>query len=66
MKEDPLIEEVREARHEISKECGHDIWKLYGRYDTLQKELRKSGRYIFLDTSGPEKHSRRVATGTSL
>jgi hypothetical protein len=55
MKEDPLIEEVREARQEISQECGHDIWKLYERYDVLQKDFKTSGRYRFLAISSREK-----------
>ena len=48
MDEDALIAKVREARHEISEECGHDIWILYERYQALQRELQDSGRHSIL------------------
>jgi len=48
MKQDPLVEEVREARKEISRECGHDIWKLYARYEAVQKEMKAKGERQFI------------------
>ena len=49
MTTDPLIQDVRSARHEISEECDHDIWKLYERYDTLQREMKAKGTHRFVD-----------------
>jgi len=48
MKPDPLVDEVREARHEISRECGHDIWKLYARYEAMQKQMKTEGEGRFV------------------
>ena len=53
MDQDALIAEVRAARHEISAECDHDLWKLYERYQALQQRLRASGRHD-LQSSPPE------------
>ncbi len=49
---DPGIEEVRQARHEISKECGHDLHKVASYYRTVEQELRQSGRFRFEDPPG--------------
>ncbi len=49
MTADPLIQEVREARHDISEECGHDIWKLYARYDVMQRQMKAEGKHKFVD-----------------
>jgi len=53
MSSDPLIQEVRAARHRISEECGHDIWKLYARYDALQQEMKAEGKHRFVDARLP-------------
>jgi len=50
MSTDPLIQEVRKARHEISEECSHDLWKLYARYEALQREMKARGRHTFVDS----------------
>jgi hypothetical protein len=44
---DPGIEEVRQARHEISRECGHDLHKVAAYYRDVERELRRSGRFQF-------------------
>lgn len=44
---DPGIEEVRQARHEISRECGHDLHKVASYYRKVEEELRRSGRFKF-------------------
>jgi len=41
MKDDPIIAEIRRVRHRISKECGHDPYKLVERYMKIQ-EARES------------------------
>ena len=38
MKDNPVIKRVREARHSISKECGHDTKRLVERYMRMQKK----------------------------
>ena len=44
---DPAIEEVRQARHEISRECGHDLHKVAAYYRAVEEELRQSGKFQF-------------------
>lgn len=48
MKPDPLIQDVREARREISHECGHDLWRLYARYEEMQRQLKAEGKCRFV------------------
>ena len=38
MKNDPAIQRVREARHAVSAECGHDPEKLVAYYLKRQQE----------------------------
>jgi hypothetical protein len=38
MKEDEAIEQIREVRHQISEECGHDPRKMVEYYKELQKQ----------------------------
>lgn len=37
---DPVIDEVREARRRISAQCGHDPKKLVDHYIALQKQYK--------------------------
>lgn len=37
---DPVIEEIREVRHQISARFGHDPERLYEHYLRLQEEYR--------------------------
>jgi hypothetical protein len=39
MWEDPIVEEVRQARLEIEQECGNDFRKIYERALEIQKQL---------------------------
>jgi len=48
MKPDPIIKEVRKARHRISSEFGHDTTRLAEHYKQLDEELRKTGEYKFV------------------
>lgn len=41
---DPTIQRIRQVRHEISEECGHDPQKLVEYYRRYQEKL--SGRLI--------------------
>jgi hypothetical protein len=38
MQPDPIIDEIREVRHRISEECGHDPRRLVEFYMKLEKE----------------------------
>ncbi len=38
MKADPIIDEIRKVRDEISRECGYEPRKLVSYYKRLQKE----------------------------
>ena len=49
MKDDPIITEVREARHRISEAHGHDLDRLTKHYQEYERELAKSGKYKFAD-----------------
>ena len=44
-----VVEEVREIRMKISEECGHDLNRLIAYYQKVGEELRKSGKYKFVD-----------------
>ena len=44
-----VVEEVREIRMKISEECGHDLNRLIAYYQKVEKEMRKSGKYKFVD-----------------
>lgn len=37
-KDDPTIKRIREARHQISEECGHDPQKIVNYYAKLQEK----------------------------
>jgi len=41
MTQDPIVKEVRETRHQIDKECGHDPERYYQHFQKLQKKLEK-------------------------
>ena len=51
---DPGIEEVRQARHEISEECGHDLHRVVSYYKQIEQELRQSGDFRFEEMSNAE------------
>lgn len=46
-KNDPIVAEVREARHKISAAQGHNTARLVKHYQEMEKELRKTGKYKF-------------------
>ena len=55
MKDDPVIRRIREVRHRISEECGHDPEKLVAYYIKRQKKhperLREENE---VETAKPE------------
>lgn len=55
MKDDPVIDEIRRVRHQISAECGHDSKRLVQHYMELDKKLRKSGKYRFVSKPRPKR-----------
>ena len=48
-----VVKEVREMRMKISEECGHDLNRLIAYYQKVGEELRKSGKYKFVDPEPP-------------
>jgi hypothetical protein len=40
VKDDPTITRIREARHQISEECGHDPKRIVKYYGELQKKYQ--------------------------
>lgn len=61
MNPDPLIDEIREIRHRISEECGHDPRRLVEHYKELEKQLRAEGKYRFVDGAEAEQSNTAVA-----
>ena len=56
--DDPIITEVRAARHKISAEHGHDTQRLGNHYIKLQEKMKKTGKYKFVTeffATGPAK-----------
>ena len=49
MKNDPLIDEIRQVRHQISAEFDHNTKKMFAYYKQVEKELRASDQYSFLE-----------------
>jgi len=39
-KNDPVIDEIRQERHRISEECGHDPQRLVAYYRKLQEQYQ--------------------------
>ena len=62
---DEVIREVRRARHEISRRCGHDVHKVVACYRAFQDELKRSGQYRFVqrEEPGDETTSQSDAAG---
>lgn len=52
MKPDPTIDEIREARHQISASVGHDPKRLVEHYRSLQEKHRD--RVVTRHTKGAE------------
>ena len=48
-----VVKEVREMRMKISEECGHDLNRLFAYYQKSGEEMRKSGKYKFVDPEPP-------------
>ena len=44
------VKDIREIRHEISAEFGHDVSLLAAYCQTLESNLRQSGEYTFAET----------------
>ncbi|MDY6905888.1 MAG: hypothetical protein SWH61_14520 [Thermodesulfobacteriota bacterium] len=52
MKDDPVIQRIRDVRRQISEEHGHDTQKLIKHYQELEK---KTGRKFFHRKGKQEK-----------
>ena len=48
-----VVKEVREMRMKISEKCGHDLNRLLAYYQEVEKEMRKSGKYKFVNPEPP-------------
>jgi V8-like Glu-specific endopeptidase len=51
------MDEVREIRRKISEEFGHDLSQLVAYYQELETEMRKSGKYKFVNTPSEKPES---------
>lgn len=54
---DPGVEEIRRARHEISAEHGHDLHEVVEYYRQVEEELRRDGRFEFEEARSSEHRS---------
>ena len=59
--DDPIIAEVRRVRHKISAEHGHDTGRLVKHYQELETEMRKMGKYKFVNKTWLAKHGIKSA-----
>jgi hypothetical protein len=60
---DDEIKIIRQVRHEISAEFGHDIDRVVDYYRSVEEELRRSGRYRFAaPAASPEAADAREAS----
>ena len=48
-----VVKEVREMRMKISEKCGHDLNRVLEYYQKSGEEMRKSGKYKFVDPEPP-------------
>ena len=48
-----VVKEVREMRMKISEKCGHDLNRLFAYYQKVGEEMRKSGKYKFVNPEPP-------------
>jgi len=55
MKDNPVISEVRATRRKISRRFGNSPKRLVAHYRRLEKKMRASGKYVFLDESVTSK-----------
>ncbi len=55
-----IMDEVREMRRKISEEFGHDLSQLVAYYQELETEMRKSGKYKFVDPPNEKPGSEKV------
>jgi hypothetical protein len=61
---DDEIKIIRQARHEISAECGHDVDRVVAYYQRVKEELKQTGEFRFArSTKLPE--SRQEPSGGS-
>ena len=48
-----IVKDVRRIRREISAEFGHDLGKFVAHCQKIEKQLRESGEYTFVETQPP-------------
>ncbi len=46
---DQEIKAVRQVRHEISAECGHDVDRVVAYYRGIEDQLKRSGEFRFAE-----------------
>ncbi len=69
MPDDPMPDDevttIRQIRHEISEECGHDVHKVAAYYRTVEKELKQSRDFHFENGSFPAGSEPRMTDAES-
>ena len=59
MKPDPLVDEIRKTRHEISAEFQHDPRRLFRHLQAFERRLRKTGKFRFVHGSSQPARAQR-------
>ena len=55
---DNEITDVRQVRHAISAEFGHDVRRVIAYYRSIQEELKRTGEFQFEEMPRPRKTER--------
>lgn len=54
------IDQIRQVRHQISAENGHDLRRVAEYYRQIEKELRASRRFKFADERKQQPHAESI------
>ena len=65
MTNEPLLDEIRRVRHEISAEIGHDPHRVVEYYSKLQQSLRERVVNLSGEVAAERDESGREAVGVS-
>ena len=63
---DEEIKIIRQVRHEISAECGHDVDRVVAYYRRVEEELKRSGRFRFAGCPVRLEPTQEVIGGPSV
>ncbi len=62
---DEEVQAIRQVRHEISSEYGHDVHRVVRYYREIERELKRSGQFRF-EEGPPSRHSGTGQTNVKI